>query len=681
MLQPDPDSRPHSSRLFLDTEPVYPGVLHGPRFGDLAWNIAPLATRATHAERELDFADMPASWALPIREVMMVLAQPDHPRVIAAGVIRRAKPAPFGTLVRVFAHLRVIAAWAIARDLYGPATWTQTDADALLDDLRAGHHRENGGALTPDTVRHYVILIKQFRTFGPALTDGGLAFQPWGGRSPNNVAEAVRPVENKTPPLRWDTWAPLVAASWAFVDRFSSDILGALAAAASLPREPRGPSGPNALPAIRSWAARAGKVPLHTGVGRGGHRRGQPNTSLLSRQLGINDMTFKKNHGKYCAAAIDLVAAMTNAPERSCFGGIWAPTVLVTLDDGTERTWIDEIGRGELDLLVSILRASAYVLLASLTGMRDSEIQELTRDTSTSQDGLPAIASTQFKGEQSPNGRPRAWFGPPPVFRTLDVLQALSRHSTHLFARSESNAGNYLPARDIRRLISFVNGDPATRPGRGHGLGLSTIHPTSAANINQTALRRSFCVYAARYPGAELGLGIQLGHAALRTTTGYMIDSQQQTARLFSKDRQDIAREQVAALVLDAPPLTGAPSAELSTMRAQIIADPARADRIVSSVGEHYHLGFFNDCLWRQARSGCGPDGPHLAQGVCKGAACGNALFRPEHLPPVTAHVERIDAFLDSGRGHPALLDDLRKQRTLYSRVIDDLQATAPDED
>jgi hypothetical protein len=79
--------------------------------------------------------------------------------------------------------------------------------------------------------------------------------------------------------------------------------------------------------------------------------------------------------------------------------------------------------------------------------------------------------------------------------------------------------------------------------------------------------------------------------------------------------------------------------------------------------------------MWHEPRAACGPGGPKLAEGVCRGARCGNAVFRQTHLPAVHAHVRRIDDFLDSGRGHPALLDDLRAQRSLYTRVIADIHA------
>lgn len=677
MPRSDPAGQQRRGGSFQDTELVYPEALEGPRFGERIWDIGAVSARTSMSERELDFSEVPEEWVATIREVLMITARPDHPEVVASGIVRRARPTAVDTMATDFRRLGIIARWARKRGLGGPATWTPPDADALLDDLRAGRHRDDGHALSSSSLHHYVRLIKMLRAFGPMLTGGGLPFQPWGARSAANVASWVRPVENKTPPLRWDTWAPAIAASWAFIDRFSCDILGALAAAAALPEQARGPSGRHALNVVRAWLADGGKVPLHTGFGRSPGRRGEPNLKLVCRRLGINDNTFRPAHGRYSQDVVDLLHTMARDPQAARFGGLWTPAVTVTLDNGGEMPWINELGLGELELLVSILRAAAYVLLASLSGMRDSELQELTRNASTIADGLPALASVQYKGENSPQGRSRTWFGPPPVFRVLEVLAQLSRHPTHLFARSATNAGAYDPQRDIPRLIAFINDDPASRPGRGHGLGLKPIHPTPAASINQTSLRRSFCVYAARYPGAEIGLGIQLGHAALRTTTGYASDGQQQVAQMLDKDRQHVAREQVAALVLHATPIAGAPTAELTTLRAQVVADPSRADRVINAAGQRYHLGVFNDCLWNKARSGCGPDGPKLAQGICKGAGCANALFRPAHLPMVSAHVERIDAFLDSGRGHPELLDDLRAQRVLYSHVITDIHTNA----
>lgn len=674
---PHADLAPRTSAVvsgrFRDDEPVFAHLPDGPRFDDMVWDLTPVARRVSLPDRAVDFTTIPGGWELTVREVLMVAVQPDHPAVVDAGVVRRGRPAPLATLVDIFRHLRAIAVWAASRDLPAPSGWCQADADALLADLRTGAHRDGGAALSPSSVSSYVAALKLLREFAPVLTGRGLPFQPWGARSPSNVAGLVVDVENRTPPLRWDTWAPAVAAAWSFVDRFSTDIVAAAKVRAALPPHDHGVAGAAAFDILRSWADGGGKVPLHTGYGRYRGVRGEPNVTMLCRRLGITRSIFNRDHACYRPETQTLLEEMAGEAGRREYGGLWTPTVTVRHADGVDRPWIDELGLAELELLVSILRGAAYVLLASLTGMRDSELQELTRDTATIADGLPALHGVQFKGVGGPDGRARCWFGPPPVFRVIDVLASVSPHPRYLFVRSATGTGSYCPQQDIARLIAFVNADPQSRHGRGHGLGLQPIQPTPTASVNQITLRRSFSVYAAQYPGAELGLGIQLGHAALRATTGYATDSQQQVARLLNRDRQVIAREQVNAIILDAAPTAGAPNGELDTIRAKVVADPTRAGHIIDSLAERYHLGFFNDCMWHEPRAVCGPGGPKLAEGVCRGARCGNAVFRQTHLPAVQAHIRRIDDFLDSGRGHPALLDDLRAQRSLYTRVIADI--------
>src|SRR2546430_11005619 len=82
-------------------------------------------------------------------------------------------------------------------------------------------------------------------------------------------------------------------------------------------------------------------------------------------------------------------------------------------------------------------------------GLADRHARQRTAGTdprtATVADGLPAIQGRQFKGVTAPEGRPRSWFGPPPVFRAIDVLAAVSPHPQYLFARSAADAGSYRP--------------------------------------------------------------------------------------------------------------------------------------------------------------------------------------------------------------------------------------------
>lgn len=645
----------------------------GPRYGQARWDLRPVTARVSQAERWIDFTAVPDGYRADVTDLLMVMAQPDHPVVIEAGVVRRGNPAPAAAVYGNYVLLRILAKWGIARSLPSFAAWEQRDCDDLLEDLRAGRHREKGHGLAATSIRQYVDVLKLLRDCHPVLTQG-LAFQPWGARqAPEIAGEDGRAPENETAPLGWDLWAPLITASWAIVDRWSVDIIAAVQAQAALPARPAGPAAANAWRIVQEWDARGGQVPLHTGEGRSPGERGRVNTTLFCRLLGINDSIFKPVHPAFRQQAVDLLSAAATDPARGRLGGLIEPSVLVEHDDGTLTPWVTEIGLGETEFLVSVLRAACYVIIGCLTGMRDGEIQELARDSITTRDGLPALASVQHKGNDDLDGEDRAWWAPQPAIRACAVLAAVSPHPTYLFARSASNAGAYDADRDIARLVRLVNADPATRPGRGAGLALRPIELGDSQSINAVTLRRSFAVYATTRPGAELGLGIQLGHSAWRMTSGYMSDGQQQAVRHMDGVRRGVLRDQAHALIVGTTSVAGPAARRITEFRAQIVADPVRAERLADSVAERLHLGVTNDCMWNPSTSGCGAERPRLSDHVCIGLDCSNALATEVHVPVFRDAVARIDAYLERERGNDDLRERMQRDRANLVRVVREL--------
>ncbi|WP_435278788.1 hypothetical protein [Rhodococcus yananensis] len=605
---------------------------------------------------------------MTLKNVLMTIAAPSRSSVVAAGVVLRGDGTPPEAVYDHFCKLVTIAKWADERGIDSFADWSQVDADRFLEDLRAGERRAGGAGIGTSGIRGYVRSLRLLRECHAVVPDA-LTFFPWTGLSASQVGGEVARTENATPPLPWKTWAPLVAASWVIVDRFSVDIIAAVATRAALPREPRGPAGANAYRVLLEWEEEKGLVPLHTGYGRTRHQRGDVNTSLLQRLLGINANILKRASHQYMSEAKMLVERAAADPTRATFGGLHTPTVVVSHPDGTNNRWIDELGLGETEHLESVLRAACYILIASLTGMRDSEIQELTRDSATTKDGINALRSVQHKGNDLVDGQRRTWWAPRPVIRTVEVLGGLAANETHLFARRKGNVGAYVPNRDIARLIAFVNDEPSERLGGGRGLGLEPITIPKGQAINATSLRRSFSVFATTRPGAELGLGIQLGHSAWRMTTGYMSDGQQQAVRLMDDERKRVLQTDVMALLQDDSPVAGPAAHHVTAFRAQIVSAPDRAERLATKLAGRLHLGLTNDCMWNPATSSCGGDRPKLGNHVCVGVDCTNALLRPEHVGVITGAIERIDAYLDQQRGHPMLVEQMRRDRANLARV------------
>lgn len=677
MTEVSSSASPESSvpaNIFRDSEHVHEALPAGPQFGDDVWDFGELA-RMNQRSKKFGIGTIPGSYGVTARHLLMVKGRPTHPKVMECGIVVSARPAPYVDLIDTGYILRTLATWGVARNLGSFSAWRQDHLDALLEDLHAGNHRPDGEVLSATTIRGFVTVIKTLH-LQAAVIPGSLSFEPWPNRSAARVAGEVRRNENVTLPLPWDTWRPLIAAAATFVDRFSVDIIAAdraLRAAPTSPQLNRGLTGETAVQALRDFFAAGGHVPLHTGFGKSGaSARGTVNLAMTQRLAGVSGNIFKPAHRAYMPEArtvIDQAAARG----QGVHGGLFLPQVTVDSAIGTPKTWIDEIGMGEAEFLPNLLRAAAYIFIASMSGMRDSEIQELRSNCLGTENGLTVFYSTQFKGCES-DGEDRYWWVPDILVRAIEVLTELSLND-ELFARApragaRENPGPFLPPVFIDRLIEFVNADPAIRAGRGDGLALERIAVPKKQSVHATSLRRSYSVFAATHPEAVIGLGINLGHSALRQTTAYGSDGTQTAVKRLNKDREFVAREQVQRLIESGGPIEGRAAEDLRAIRAQIIVDPVRAEKIMDQVAEHYHAGLTNDCFYRAGQAACGPDGPHLASQFCATTRCANALVHSSHLPLLQAQILRLDKILNRPRVHPALEISIREQRVHLSAVI-----------
>lgn len=628
---------------------VFPGSSDS-RFGDDRWEIGELARRAGAAERTVKLTDLPAGWALPVRELLFVMAQPTHEAVTATGLVVGRRTAP-QQLPDLSQRLRTLSWWAHDADITSPSRWSRAATGHFLDDMRRGLRRASGKPLSPAGQAQYATALLMLWECRAALSDA-LTFDPWNGLTPARAVGYKLPTENLTSPLPWSAWSATVAACWFVVNELSADIIAAS-------RKSRGPAPrtsvtkDDAVEAFREYLAGGGAVPVHTGYGRRRMPRGTLNAVLAARALGVSSSALNPSTRGFNAELHRRVLATIEDPSRRWYGGLYCPS-----GPHADPAW--EWGHGEIEHLESILRGASYLLLAALTAMRDAELQALERGCRTTDElGVPGLRSIQRKGVAGP-GRPRVWYAPKPVLRVVEVLEELSPHE-RLFARSP-RGGPYSPHRDIARFVAWVNSEPCDRVGRGPALPIERID--SPVPLSQQTMRRSFAVYAARYPGAELGLGIQLGHAALRMTAGYYLDSQEQASRLFDDDRRALANELVRDIVDDTVVAGGDASDRIREEHATVVSSPTRAKRLIARLAENYHLGSLNDCHYEPERAACGSDGPHLAERLCSSTACDNAVVTDRHAPAWASHLERIDRHLAEDRLHPVLEDRLRNDRS-----------------
>ncbi|MGH9021483.1 MAG: hypothetical protein ACRDV9_00020, partial [Acidimicrobiia bacterium] len=166
-----------------------------------------------------------------------------------------------------------------------------------------------------------------------------------------------------------------------------------------------------------------------------------------------------------------------------------------------------------LALMVYAVTSAAFCLISALSGMRSSELLELTAGSGRSEE-RPAgasryrLVSRRIKGEAF-GGVEDAWVVIEEVHRALGVAKTVTgaRPGELLFTR-QSNTANVRYVR-FRR---WVNG-PA-----GQRLGLMEIPD---GPVNPRALRRTLALSIAQRPHGLMAAKVHLKHVSVATTEGY----------------------------------------------------------------------------------------------------------------------------------------------------------------
>ncbi|MGH3373033.1 MAG: site-specific integrase, partial [Nocardioidaceae bacterium] len=630
----------------LQQHPLRSGV-PVPAFADPVWDLAAADSAAnipSHAKiiRFDRFGD--AMWEGRARELLMARLNPNHPEVRAAGVHRSGTR---GTAVRTVVELAnalvLLARWAAETGRSADLTrWQRADSHAYLE------VRRTESRLSPIGLVRSAVALRSLHTYRMLLTGGGLAEDPFDDL-PLPTVVGYQPRESCTGSLvSRDVFWPLLRAAWAYLDRFSDDILTARDEWAALLA--RSGSGLPTGEVLARWARDPdATVCVHSGEGR--EPAGAPNWRLLSLQLGLPEHRLGQGQG----ATVRAIRARADAlveQRRIIVGGLAEPLVTVHRPDGTTGPWRNGLDPAALTVELNALRTAAYLFIAALSGMRDSEIQELRRGCIEEWHGGLVLRSRQHKHR---DGREQRWAVIDPVGRAVEVLQRLSWHDTHLFVPLTAN-----------RAASRSGRTP-----RGTGIDANTCIETFIRHVNTTAgctgldsipaepvtthmFRHTFAAIAADEPFAEIAVGWQLKHAANRIHT-----TQAHLDRTGTGWGDDLASEQTRAAIdtlyeslvgyLDGAPVAGPGGARRKAFYDAVAAEAA--DRfpgqlgedelikpLLRSAAENFYPGTLNDCAFDASLALCLQDAvdPNRSQPVlsaCQPSRCPNATIEARHRP------------------------------------------------
>lgn len=644
----------------IQSHPLLPDATV-PRFGNtVVWDLNGVIRRPAKLNGSawklcfsLELTD--PSWNLLARGLSMILLNPRHPAVTAAGVFLKPSPAHPSTVIAVLGHLRRLARWAAEHELPAElASWRADDVRRFVS-----HLREH---LADRSVIQYVATLKSLHRFGPALTGHGLRTDPWAGTSARAVVvRGPACPELSTPAIPPDQWFPLIRAAWTYVHTFAADILRAqkrrneLHDAATIPPEDRDAQ-------LSKWLANPhNRIPIHaTPDPEKTDSSDKVNWFLLALQLGwrYQSTLFNQSQiGRRRAARVNHAIAAGHPTTV----GVIDDLVHIPCGDGTSRSWHPGLAPTALTYERRALRNACFVLVVGLSMMRDSEIHEIIRGSVVEHFGTPAIVSTKHK--HAPNQPVKHWWITEPVAEAIAVAEQLQPGSDKLFVPIGQPDTHVV--RSARMLDSFIAHVNATREWTG----LDEI-PTGRARPHM--FRRTMAMLTDQFAGSEIALGIQLKHVATRAlanraTQGYAAADTAWADHLESAIEAARFRrlEDLYATRKAGEPIGFGPGADRIAREFDHIHDAVQARGGDATVERgllrkariSLRFGVLNHCAFDEhnpAGAACldnaivppGHTGP--LQDRCRPGRCANSVIGPEHLPIWNAEKRTLLTLLDT---------------------------------
>ena len=612
----------------------------GPRFGDDVWDVRPFVPRTASTTR-VDFT---------------TLADPDHVRTAKEYLysrIRRgiptnklagaARPMKITGLVNEFQEIRIIL-----RDL------TTVGAPRLADVTR--EHLETILARwrrCPDTAAGLVGVVKHIAAHGPFLTDR-MSIAAWPGRGANLVAGRRPPPENTTLRIPEQITAPLVKAAVFYVETAVGDLLAAQAEIAALQAAVAGVhlepgqardrvnafiqarhSTGRGIPARPRLASGHRPAPIIDGIVQA------PNGALVGLLAGIPGGTWY-HRDLLAAAGLQLGYERGGLDTRM---SVWPET---------GRPWRPRLDPVSLGIELSHTQTAAWIVIACLSGMRDAEVRELSRDCAFTEPGADGRVRYKLRGrvfkDRALTGEKAEWVVLDLVHRAVNALLRINDDPTHLFGRSHGNRFELLSS--MRERLAqfrahcndlFSTSDIPFVPDVGGG---QSAEPWALTTMQ---FRRTLAWHIAHQPFGVVAGARQYQHAAVAVFEGYAGTSASgfgaEVAAEESVARLDYVHDLYRDWVAGARSGGGAAAnvnAEFERIRAELgdlpgtVADPARLRAMLDHLAVTLHPGVLGDCFYRPDTALCAKRAKPTAKPLpmlndC--LSCPNARRTATHLP------------------------------------------------
>lgn len=483
--------------------------------------------------------------------------------------------------------------------------------------------------------------------------------------------------ENLTDRIPETVLGPLIGWAARFVEDFSPDILTAHQSwlnrrathrPAGRLAEPEGITAFNKM--MNDYLAANRPLP---------GRNGKVNDYFLATTIGCRRSVIDRYR-----RTVDAVAAKVGVSDRTDYwiditGRIdGSPWIAAINTDFRAADGLATVGR--------MLQAACYILIAYLSGMRDSEVKHLQRQclrTQLDADGHPyrwTVTSLAFKGESNPAGATATWMIGRLAARAVDILHKLqSPDAAYLFAPLPHSQGNG-PAnrsqnsaltsattnRQLNNFVVWIN-----NYGREHGRsdGIPALDGRDVP-IATRQFRRTLAWFVARQPGGSIAGAIQYRHLSIQMFEGYAGTSDSGFRAEVEAEQALTRGEYFAAAINDHHHETfSGPAAAEARQRLELFADRTRyagqtitdrhrLARLVSKHDPAIYPGKYATCVFNPDRALCQPKPGTTAPliGNCKPLDCKNVALDAANIAALHSEIQTLDEHLAARPTLPPLL-------------------------
>ncbi|WP_405828013.1 site-specific integrase [Streptomyces sp. NBC_00105] len=509
--------------------PVHGAGPH-PHFDDAIWDftgVIGLPRYLARYARILSFTEiLNPQWRELAKEFIFARLAPDHP---AVRELAHAYRTPV-LIATVHGRLTVLTGWLnwlTEQGVDNLGEVTQQHCAAYLE-LRK-KVRDKHGVVIRDSSPGYrmdvVAVIQELGYYKELFSADGYvsAFRPWGRRTAYSVAGMVRRTGNTTPPLSNDVFQPLVAAALYVVEVLAPHVMELQQQLQEM--VPNRPGRNNReRPDWRVEVAQAidrhiqeadpFDVALDHVVAERLADGWDPDDPLLRVNL-ISLAHETGRHAFHYTWLPTLRGHLEKAVREVGLSKRWGRTAaLVERADGRGSVpWTLPMNTTEARMQLSRARTACLIALAALTGMRKSELAELTDGCRLPPEQLGEgrvryrLKGKVIKGRKL-GGEHDQWVTIKQAYDTAGVAASLAdpvKGDGHLF----KSLSFFTP---YEWFLTWVNGSDGRRLG---------LAPIPEVPVSLRMLRRTLAVEMAHRPGGLLAAKIHLKHISVVTTEGY----------------------------------------------------------------------------------------------------------------------------------------------------------------